>query len=326
MPIDSAMLASSPEGMLVDPVAHLRPTNTCGSSNSSTSKIVTRVEWHTVVSPDRLAARFGVAFDHAPQGFQNDDSLQQGSIRLGDCFMLRFIVVSCVVAFIGSAACHGDDPAPGRQVEQSFSSSTRKATLGYLLYLPPEWTPNAKVPLLLFLHGSGERGNDLALVMKHGPPRLVDRGQHLPLIVVSPQCPAETRWEPELLLELLDSVQARYAADPDQVFVSGLSMGGSGTWDLVARAPERFAAAMPICGKGNVDSVAALARVPVWIIVGDRDREMLVTNCREMARLLNERQADVKLSILHGVGHDSWTLTYSTPEMYDWMLRHRRKK
>lgn len=239
-------------------------------------------------------------------------------------FMRRVISVAAAVLLVGSFHALADEPEAGKQVAQTFRSAKSKATLDYLLYLPQDFKAAGHHPVLLFLHGSGERGNDVTRVLKHGPPRLIAAGQHLPMIVVSPQCPAETRWDAAQLLELLDHVQAHYSGDPQRVYVTGLSMGGSGTWSLLTAAPQRFAAAMPICGRGNAEAVAPASQVPVWIVVGDRDAEMLVANCRDMARQIEERGGDVKLTIQHGVGHDSWTLTYSTPETYDWLLRHRR--
>lgn len=221
---------------------------------------------------------------------------------------------------------HAEEPQPGRQVEQTFQSSTDPTTkLGYLLYLPKasgRGSETAKPPLLLFLHGSGERGDDLSLVKKHGPPKLIDSGYELPFVVVSPQCPSGQRWDSKSLLALLDNVIARHSIDTNRIYVTGLSMGGSGTWSLIAAEPKRFAAAVPICGRGELETAQQTGRLPIWIVVGDRDRAELVVNCREMASAVQSHGGDVKLSIYSNVGHDSWTQTYATPELYDWMLRH----
>lgn len=220
-----------------------------------------------------------------------------------------------------------DEPEPGRQVEQSFQSPADPATkLGYLIYLPEDNTAasgDKKLPLLLFLHGSGERGSNLSLVKKHGPPKLIDSGTRLPFVVVSPQCPAEQRWDAKTLLALLDHVAMKHPVDKDRVYVTGLSMGGSGTWSLIAAEPDRFAAAVPICGRGELPAAERAGRLPVWIVVGDKDRAELVANCREMAAAIQSKGGDVKLSIYSNVGHDSWTSTYAMPELYEWMLRHK---
>ena len=208
---------------------------------------------------------------------------------------------------------HAEEPQAGKQVEQMFQSVSDPAMkLGYLLYLPESYgQSDGRTPLLLFLHGSGERGNDLSLVKKHGPPKIVDRGQHLPFVVVSPQCPAEQRWDAKTLLALLDNLAAKLSIDKDRVYVTGLSMGGSGAWSLIATEPDRFAASIPICGRGELTAATRAGRLPVWIVVGDRDRAELVANCRELADSLQAKGGDVKLSIYSGVGHDSWTQTYA---------------
>lgn len=242
---------------------------------------------------------------------------------------MRHIIWTVVLGYLlsGVPVTRAAEPQPGKQVEQMFQSASDPATkLGYLLYLPKRGenaAPQEKLPLLLFLHGSGERGSDLSLVKKHGPPKLVDGGYDLPFVVVSPQCPAEQRWDAKTLLALLDDVSDRHAIDKDRVYVTGLSMGGSGTWSLIAAEPSRFAAAVPICGRGDLQAAERVGRLPVWIVVGDRDRAELVANCRELAKSIQSHGGDVKLSIYSNVGHDSWTQTYATPELYEWMLRHK---
>ena len=127
-----------------------------------------------------------------------------------------------------------------------------QVTLDYLLYLPADYDKQDAWPLLLFLHGAGERGDDLELVKKHGPPKLIEQGKPFPFIVVSPQCPKDGSWStrPLELTALLDDIAAKYKVDRDRVYLSGLSMGGFGTWLLAGYAPERFAAILPICGGG----------------------------------------------------------------------------
>ncbi len=245
--------------------------------------------------------------------------------------MMRCVALTALLA---GWVCHAvpvcaEEPRPGKQVEQSFPSAgdTRvgdpQAKLGYLLYLPENYQPNERSPLLLFLHGAGERGSDLALVTIHGPPKMIAQGQHLPFVVVSPQCPEKQRWHVPTLLALLDDLETRYSIDKDRVYVTGLSMGGVGTWSLIAAEPDRFAAAVPVCGHSHPRDAHPAARVPTWVVVGDRDFMALVGNSLGMVNSLQALQADVKLTLYSGVGHDSWTQTYGTPELYEWMLRHR---
>ncbi|HMO65954.1 MAG TPA: PHB depolymerase family esterase, partial [Verrucomicrobiota bacterium] len=143
---------------------------------------------------------------------------------------------------------------PAAQQELRFEGAiTRPVALNYLLHLPAGYVAGATRhwPLMLFLHGAGERGTNLARVKVHGPPKIAETNAAFPFILVSPQCPPGDRWDPHALLALLDSVMAKHAVDPERVYVTGLSMGGYGTWALAAAAPERFAAVAPICGGGD---------------------------------------------------------------------------
>ena len=133
-------------------------------------------------------------------------------------------------------------------------------------------------PLLLFLHGAGERGDNLDLVKKHGPPKLIDGGKQFPFIVLSAQCPNGQWWEPFTLTALLDEIVEKYTVDQDRIFLTGLSMGGFGTWSLASRTPNRFAAIVPICGGGDPFQVKQIAHVPAWVFttssktVGERSK------------------------------------------------------
>ncbi|MBS0206727.1 MAG: dienelactone hydrolase family protein [Planctomycetes bacterium] len=235
-------------------------------------------------------------------------------------------ILSALLFLSQTTILHAEDPRPGQQVAQVFQSvKSPGSKLGYWLSLPGNYgQPNQTYPLLMFLHGSGERGDDLSRVKKHGPPKLIGEGQSLPFVVVSPQCPADQHWEPEILLELLDQLQAKYAIDPTREYITGLSMGGGGTWSLLQAAPKRFAAAVSICGGANPMKADAALHTPLWIVVGDRDSATTVANSRATAEALKLKNADVKLTVMSGIGHDSWTQTYATPELYEWMLRHRR--
>lgn len=205
----------------------------------------------------------------------------------------------------------------------------------YLLALPAEYgrAPERKWPLLMFLHGAGERGSDLALVTKHGPPKLVKQGRHFPFILVAPQCPAGQVWDDEVVLGLLEEIVARYSVDTNRVYLTGLSMGGYGTWSLGVSHPERFAAIVPICGGGDPvkvllagpEQAAALRTLPVWAFHGEKDPVVNPTESRRMIDALQRIGArEVKLTTYPEAGHDSWTATYDNPELYTWLLAHSR--
>lgn len=198
--------------------------------------------------------------------------------------------------------------------------------LQYLLHLPAgyEKDPAKKWPLMLFLHGAGERGDDLKRVKIHGPIKYIQKGGDFPFILVSPQCPAGQWWEPAPLLALLDDIQAKYRVDPDRVYVTGLSMGGYGTWDLAIRNPGRFAAIAPICGGGRPFLARQLKDLPVWVFHGDSDPVVPVERSDEMVEALKRAGGNVRYTRYPGVNHDSWTATYANPELYAWFLSHKR--
>jgi predicted peptidase len=198
-------------------------------------------------------------------------------------------------------------------------------TLRYLLYLPDEYgKTNRKWPLILFLHGMGERGEDLELVKKHGPPRLVEEGGEFPFIIVSPQCPGDRLWEVEPLIAVLEEVVSKYAVDEGRIYLTGLSMGGFGTWALAAEYPHRFAAIAPICGGGDPKKARRLRDVPVWVFHGAKDDVVPVGESEKMVKALEECGGNVKFTVYPEAGHDSWTETYNNPKLYEWFLSQRR--
>lgn len=223
-----------------------------------------------------------------------------------------------------------DDPAPGRQVAQVFPREGRKGApqLGYWLYLPKDYQPEGdkKFPLLLFLHGSGERGSDLDKVLIHGPPKLIAAGKDFPFIVVSPQCPEQQTWNTDVLSRLLDELQKEHAVDSRRIYVTGLSMGGFGTWSLAASTPFRFAAIAPICGGGRPEWSYQLKNLPISVYHGDQDQGVKLERSQEMVDAIKAAGGDVQLTVYPGVGHDSWTQTYDNPKFYEWLLSKQSQK
>lgn len=215
-------------------------------------------------------------------------------------------------------------PPAGTQTGQSVTRQV-PMSVDYLLYLPPDYDTRAQWPLLLFLHGSGERGNDLERVKKHGPPKRIAQGHHFPFIVVSPQVPENQRWSSERLALVLDEVQRRYNVDPDRVYVTGLSMGGYGTWDLAMDFPDRFAAIAPICGGGDTWRACSIRHVPTWVFHGAKDEVVPVERSEELIAVLQGCNGDVRSTIYLEAGHDAWTETYDNPELYEWLLAQRRR-
>ena len=207
---------------------------------------------------------------------------------------------------------------------------TLTVTRRYLLYLPKTYDPGQqrRWPLVLFLHGMGELGEDLHALTRHGPPKLVEEGQDFPFLLVSPQCPADGWWAWETniaaLAALLDEIESNYLVDPDQVYVTGLSMGGYGTWALATAYPQRFAAIVPICGGGYPSTVCAIRHLPVWAFHGENDSKVPVQKGQAMVDALQACGGNVRFTVYPGVEHDSWTQTYANPELYTWLLEQRR--
>jgi predicted peptidase len=197
--------------------------------------------------------------------------------------------------------------------------------MGYLLALPKDYDSQESWPLVLFLHGSGERGDDLELVKKHGPPKLFSQGRDFPFIALSPQCPQERWWEPIELTALLDQIVKTHKVDEDRIYVTGLSMGGFGTWRLAAYSPDRFAAIAPICGGGEVYWTRQFAHVPTWVFHGAKDTSVPLERSEEMVEALKERGGEPRFTVYPDAAHDSWTETYDNPEFYEWLLAQKRQ-
>jgi predicted peptidase len=232
-----------------------------------------------------------------------------------------------VLAFVGLALAvpaRAGDKA-GVQVEKTLA--TDKVKVNYLMFLPEGYGKDDKQwPVLVFLHGAGESGANLSKVKVHGPPKIVEKKKDFPFIVVSPQAPdVKTAWKVETLNALLDEVLAKYKCDPDRVYLTGLSMGGGGTWMWAAANPERFAAIVPICGYRNDPKQAAkLKDMPIWAFHGDKDNAVPLSKSEVMVKAVNDAGGNAKLKVYPGVGHDSWTETYNNPELWTWLLEHKR--
>lgn len=220
-------------------------------------------------------------------------------------------------------------PGFADQVETVFEKSVEKTlSLNYLLSLPDDYDPDdeKKVwPLVVFLHGAGERGNDLDKVKIHGPPMLVEQGRSFPFILVSPQCPEGEWWTEQPVLELIDHLEKTHRINPQKIYLTGLSMGGYGTWYFATRAPERFAAIAPICGGGVPYQMRWIKHLPVWAFHGDKDTAVPVEeSTRLIAALKQQGNQNAKITVYPGVGHNSWSEAYNTEELYQWLLSQTR--
>lgn len=192
----------------------------------------------------------------------------------------------------------------------------------YLLYLPEETEP--PFPLILYLHGSGERGNDLSLVKKNGPPAFLDDTVGFTFAVSSPQCLENTRWNAETLNAFLDYLISTLPIDTSRIYLTGLSMGGQGTWELAMLTPDRFAAIAPVCGRQFIEYPSPLKTVPVWVFHGAKDDVVPPEFSISIVEKLEALGADVKFTLYPDANHNSWDATYSNPALYAWFMTYRK--
>ena len=219
----------------------------------------------------------------------------------------------------------------GRQSVETFAPEGRpELRLGYLLALPKSDDADRRYPLVIFLHGSGERGTDPRDVARHGPPRLIAEGRGGLLdnaIVVSPQCPPGQWWPFKVaaLKAFLDHLTAEYRVDPDRVYVVGLSMGGFGAITWAASEPDRFAAVVSVCGGGLAEQARAIRTIPTWLYHGTADRVVPVGGSVQIYETMRDAgTTDVHLTLYERVGHDSWTPAFEEGRLWRWLFEQKR--
>lgn len=207
-------------------------------------------------------------------------------------------------------------------------SQGEQRSMPYLCYLPPELETDSELPLLLFLHGAGERGNDLVPVAKHGPPKLIEQGERFRFVVISPQCPQDQWWAMQEnvrgLAQLIEQIFADYPIDPRRIYLTGMSMGGYGTWALAAAHPDLPAAIVPVCGGANLETANSLKEIPAWAFHGRDDEVVPVIRSQEIIDAIQEIGGDARITIYDNTSHDSWSATYANQDVYQWLLNHRR--
>lgn len=209
---------------------------------------------------------------------------------------------------------------PGRQIAIPATSTTYP----YLLFAPAHYQPrarsNRRLPLMVFLHGSGERGSDISRVAVHGPPRLAQSNPDFPFVTVSPQLEAGGDWDVARLEATLAHAQRLVRVDRHRMILTGLSLGGHGSWRWAAAHPTRFAAVVPIAGRGDPATACALRNTPVWALHGDDDTIVPASGSSMMIDAIRAcGGTKARLTLYPGVGHDSWTRTYDDPALYSWI-------
>lgn len=249
--------------------------------------------------------------------------------------LLLLVILSCAGAM---AADDGDFAA------RIFTKDGK--TLPYRLLHPPAGTTGAVWPLVVFLHGAGERGDDNAAQLKVCRPAFAtpELRARFPCFVLAPQCPVGKRWvevnwgakaphqQPvapsesmALLLELIPALRQELPIDASRIYLTGISMGGFGTWDLLARKPDWFAAAVPICGGADDSTAPALAGIPIWTFHGDRDATVTVERTRSMVAALLKAGGTPRYTEYADTPHNSWSRAYAEPELHRWLFAQRRR-
>jgi predicted peptidase len=246
--------------------------------------------------------------------------------------MFRVCTLPLILVFGLAAAAGCSRPTTGF-LSRTFKSADGK-TSGYALFVPHDYSPERPVPVILFLHGGGEAGTDGQKQIEVGlGPAIRVRAAAFPFLVVFPQAQERVpatfgTWIPgqpdgDRALAILDEVQKEYSTDRRRVYLTGISVGGFGTWQLAAASPGRWAAIVPVCGVGPRTKVDALKHLPCWCFHGDDDGNVSVEHSRGMVSALKGTGGEPRYTEYPGVGHNCWDRAYATDELYDWLLRQR---
>ncbi len=221
-------------------------------------------------------------------------------------------------------------------------TNDKEETLPYRIFIPEKMSKKP-IPLVMFLHGAGERGNDNKVQVVHAVRDLITYSQNNePMIIIAPQCPKNKKWvevdwdklshtmpkDPsygmQLTLELIKKICKEFPIDKNRLYITGLSMGGYGTWDIIQRRPKMFAAAMPVCGGGDIAGAPLFKELPIWVFHGDNDGAVPVTRARNMVKALKKCGSKVKYTEYPGVGHNSWAQTYANKDVLKWFFSQKR--
>ncbi|MBC7744163.1 MAG: prolyl oligopeptidase family serine peptidase [Flavobacterium sp.] len=224
-------------------------------------------------------------------------------------------------------------------------------TLLYRILMPENFDPAKKYPVLLFLHGAGERGNDNEIQLTHGSKLFLqpEVRRNFPAIVIFPQCPSTSYWSNvkssniegkrsfdfatsgkptkamKLLINLMETVKDLPYTDNNRFYSAGLSMGGMGTFEIIRRMRGDFAAAIAICGGDNPKNVKKYKNVPLWIFHGAKDDVVVPENSQIVVDALKAKGADVKFTLYPEANHNSWDLAFAEPELLSWLFSHHKK-
>lgn len=259
-------------------------------------------------------------------------------------FTARLLLAAAMAAFVTMSLPLSAADNRDRFEARTFTDAAG-TKLNYRLLQPKDYDPSRKYPLVLFLHGAGERGDDNQKQLVHGMNDFASDEimAKYPCFVVAPQCPNNKKWvevdwsaakhtAPEkpseslqASFEALAALQKEFRIDDKRIYITGLSMGGYGTWDAIERRPDYFAAAAAVCGGGDVANAKKLTKLPIWAFHGDQDTAVKPERSRDMIAAIKAAGGEPKYTEYPGVGHNSWSRTYSDPEFYAWLFAQQRK-
>lgn len=239
--------------------------------------------------------------------------------------LVALTISGCATHGIRTSRMHHDGMATGF-INKTIAVDGHKRN--YVVYVPRDYTPAKSWPLIVFLHGKGERGDDGLLQTEVGIGRAIRRHTDwFPCIVAMPQCPDTVYWDK--VFDHIDAVQEetrkQYNIDPDRIYLTGLSLGGFATWMHGAQQVNVYAALMPICGGGYAKDAAELAKVPIWAFHGGEDKTVPPIRSREMVEAVKKAGGDIKYTEFKGIDHNSWDPAYDDPETIAWLLKQRKK-
>lgn len=237
----------------------------------------------------------------------------------------NFFIFLTLISF--SFVLHADQKTI--ELPESISSKTKWLNKKVLVYTPKKYKSKDKHPLIIFLHGMGERGTNIENIKKHGPPKVCNSMKGFDFIAVSPQCLKDNKgkgwWNTDDLNKLYDYILKNYKVDKDRIYLTGLSMGGFGSWAWAAANPDRFTAVAPVCGGGNPKQAKKYGKLPIWAFHGDKDTVVAYKKSVDMVNAIKKAKGNAKLTTYPGVGHNSWTKAYNDKELYKWFLSHSKK-
>lgn len=261
-------------------------------------------------------------------------------------FFVAMLGIMSVIT-LQSTLVAADPTALYEELSITIKHDGKDETFKYRLLKPAKVEAGKKYPLVLFLHGAGERGDDNKAQLKFLPTWLAEdmNREKFPCYVIAPQCRSGKKWaevdwsaatstpmaaEPgsqmKYALAALDETIKNEQVDESRLYLTGLSMGGYGSWDLAARQPDRFAAVVPICGGGDEKQAAKLTKLPIWVWHGDADKAVKVERSRQMVEAIKAAGGSPKYSELPGVGHDSWSAAYNGKDnCLSWLFEQQKK-